>query len=529
MKIGVMIEGQRVARWQAEALQSLTGQFELLVYNNVNAQPAPRSWHNGLYYLLNLFTIRNRLTRRVPLASAGLNIAAGCDFEAEYEGRWQRLPGWLLDRLRADRLDVLVKFSSALLKIPDTDVLATPILSYHHGDPRRFRGRPAGFYELHTDAPAMGQIVQILSNRLDAGMVVAYAETKVHRHSYRATLVEAYRHSPLLLAGAIANARSGTGLPIEPTGKVYRLPSNLTVACFEAQRLTAALRRVLYGLFIEKKWNVSRAALSPESYMAGFEKEAMESSGWRTVSIPKGYSFLADPFFNPVGEGLLVEALNAKTGLGEILAMDGDGTRKLSEGRRHFSYPGSVEWQGRHYLVPEISEWSEPRIYAIDESGLHDAGALRLSEGGALLDPTLLVKDGNVFLFANLANEGAGVLRLWMAAGLFDSFVEHPMSPIRISPDGSRMAGAIVCAARGLRRLGQDCTGRYGDGLVAFDIEALDTAVYAETRAETLRFAQVAGPHTLNFSSDQAVFDWYVERFSTGAGLRRILGLLRAR
>jgi hypothetical protein len=529
MRIGVMIEGQRVARWQAEALRSLTGQYELLVYNCVNPEPAPRRWRNGLYYLLNLFTVRNRLTRSVPLASAGLNIAAGCEYEGEADGRWQKLPAWLLDRLRADRLDVLVKFNSALLRIPEPQVLPTPILSYHHGDPRKFRGRPAGFYELCTGTPVMGQIVQILSNRLDAGKVVAYAETKVHRHSYRATLVEAYRHSPLLLRHAIEHARSGTALPIEPAGKVYKLPGNGTVAAFVARRLTTAFGRVLYGLFIEKKWNVSRAALSPERYMTGAEDGTIDASGWQSVPVPGGYSFLADPFFNPAGEGLLVEALNAKTGLGEILTIDGNRTRKISSGRRHYSYPASVEWQGCHYLIPEISEWSDPRIYTLGEGGLHDVGALQLSEGGALLDPTLLVKDGRVYLFANRANEGSGVLRLWLAPGLFESFVEHPMSPIRISPEGSRMGGAIVSASGRLRRLGQDGRERYGDGLVGFDIEALDPAVYAEAPAAALRFSHVAGPHTLNFSTGEAVFDWYVERFSLGAGLRRILGRLRSR
>ncbi len=88
-----------------------------------------------------------------------------------------------------------------LLRVPSG--LACPILSYHHGDPREYRGRPAGFYELMNGKTAVGQVVQVLSETLDAGEVVAFAETKAHAHSWQRTMAEAYRASPLLLAAAV--------------------------------------------------------------------------------------------------------------------------------------------------------------------------------------------------------------------------------------------------------------------------------------------------------------------------------------
>jgi len=150
-----------------------------------------------------------------------------------------------------------------LLRVPDA--LECRVLSYHHGDPRRFRGRPGGFYELLDDVPTVGQIVQIISNRLDSGAVVAFAETRAQPHSYRATMTEAYRLSPLLMRTAVRNCLSGKVLPIEPTGRNYRLPSNSTVVRFAAKVAATKMRRLIYGAFFEKAWEVASAEVSPET------------------------------------------------------------------------------------------------------------------------------------------------------------------------------------------------------------------------------------------------------------------------
>lgn len=527
MRIGILIDGQRVTRWQEEALRSLGPDAELIVYNCVNSRPTSRKLRHALYYLLNSVTVRNRLTRSVEIEGLGLNIGELIDFKGCYEGSWQSLPEALLDRIAEQRIQVIVKFSSALLRMPEPSRLPAPILSYHHGDPRSFRGRPAGFYELLHDAPVMGQIVQILSNKLDAGKVVGFAETKLHRHSYRATLLEAYGHSPLLLKPAIEKALQGAFIDMSPTGKLFRLPATGAVLKFVLARAAASMKRLFYGAFMEKAWKVSEAGFSCEQFFGASISAATTPEHWKTLPVPKGYRFLADPFFHPASVGeILVEALNASTGLGEVLAVRGGEPVRLSDPRHHYSYPGAVAWKGRKYIVPEISEWSEPRIYELDGAGLCEGRPLKVSGNGKLLDPTLFVAKEAVYLFANRAEEGANVLRLWQASDLFEEFVEHPASPVRISPEGSRMAGAIISDGSRIYRLGQDGRADYGDGIVCFEVERLDPSTYKEKRISEVKFAHVAGPHTLNFSGEQAIFDWYIDRFSPAAGLRRIRGRL---
>ena len=142
MKIGVILDGDRLSRWQADTLAAIAGEAEFVIYSCESDAPAKRSPLHAFYYLLNLFTIRNAQTRTKALPPF-LRVAARRTFRAEADGAWQRLPTDLLKTVAADEPAVLIKFGMGLLKVPPPDQLRVPILSYHHGDPRKFRGRPA--------------------------------------------------------------------------------------------------------------------------------------------------------------------------------------------------------------------------------------------------------------------------------------------------------------------------------------------------------------------------------------------------
>lgn len=525
LKIGLFVDRMKLAVWQVQALEALAGSHEFVVYNCLNTAGGRRRLKHALYYALNLFTIRNPLTREVPLEGPRFEAAPRRDFEAEQDGAWQRLPEGLLEAIRADRPDVILKFGLSLLRVPDPHTLAAPILSYHHGDPAAFRGRPAGFWEVLQSARAVGQIVQILSNRLDAGQVVAFAETRVHPHSYRQTLMEAYRHSPMLLGRGIANALAGKTLPIEPSGRNYRLPGNGTVAGFVLRLWARTLRRLAYGLFVEKAWSVSTCPAGCDAALG--EGGLAEPARWTTIPTPKGYTFLADPFFEPDDGDLLVEALNRSTGAGEILRIGQAGrTHRLTSGERHFSYPAAFTWAGETYLLPETSEWSNLRLYALGQEDLKDLGELDIRPRRRIIDPTPHERNGTFYLFGNDGAEGPNALRLWVGNGPLDVLREHPASPILISPRGGRMAGALIVVEGRLYRLGQDGTGAYGDGLLAFEVTVLTSESYCEVPAGAVRFSGIKGPHTLNFREGRAVFDWYRDRATPLAGLRRLRGRL---
>lgn len=518
-----------IAEWQRQALATLGAEdrLTLLVCTNTSLKRQPLRF--PLYYALNLLAVRNPLTRAVRIHGLAASIEGRHHFASEQDGAWQKLPDAIITQVIESGADAVIKLGMGLMRVPSD--LTLPILSWHHGDPEHFRGRPAGFWELLTGRKMIGQIVQVIGNRLDAGTIVAFAETRAIPYSWRASLIEAFRHSSLLLAPALDNALAGRSLPKPTTGRNYRLPPNLAVIRLVVKLGTAKLRRLAYGALFEKRWQISTAPVASDTEAAAIvsgNAELPAATTWWTPPVPKGCSFIADPFFAGEGGAILVEALSARKGTGEIHRVSIDGSSRISTDPGHHSYPALVSHGGETYCVPEIAQWSGPAAYRWQD-GWARVAALDIAGSPQLTDPTFLSRDGRLYLFANVAVEGSNVLRLWSAEGLFARFTQHPASPIRISPRGSRMGGALLQADGQTLRIGQDFTREYGDGLIAFAIDALTPESYQERELGTFRLTDRKGPHTFNLAPDgkTVLFDWYRNGFTPLAGIRRAMARLR--
>ena len=90
------------------------------------------------------------------------------------------------------------------------------------------------------------------------------------------------------------------------------------------------------------------------------------------------------------------------------------------------------------------------------------------------------------------------------------------------------MAGSIFEDQGRLYRFGQNNNSNYGGGLHICEITALSPTDYQEKKLFEVRLpAPYKGPHTLNFSKNFMVLDFYVDRFSWLAGFRRLLNFLK--
>ena len=531
LKIAVIADSGQVPRFALDALNRVDGTDQVTVFSCTNTRLRRRAVKHGAYYALNLVTVRNPLTRPVHVAEGRKRVTSVTSFESMYDGAWQQLPDEIIDALA--RFDIVLKFGMGLMRVPPAERLPVPILSYHHGDPDKYRGRPAGFWEIAEGEPVIGQMIQVIGNKLDAGNVVAYAETKVFPWSYRASLIESFRHSPLIINTAIRNALAGVCLDKPCKGRNWRLPSNLKLIATFAAMTARRVRRMGYGALVEKRWEVSTAAC-PAGPLALLEPGGFPNSAqWRTIPPAPGYLFYADPFFYG-SNTILVEALRTRTGIGEIVWLGRDDDENaadlcVSEGRGHMSYPGTFGAGECEYIVPEMASWSRPIAYSLDGARLRESFPVDLEGGPRLLDPTFVFFDGRVWLFGNIREEGSSVLRLWSAPSAMQRFVEHRLSPVRISPEGSRMAGGLIEHDGRLIRLGQDFRSGYGDGICAFEVEQLTEQDYRERPIGRLRFADRHGPHTLNIRDGRMVFDWYRDRLAPMAGVRRFLAKIAAR
>jgi hypothetical protein len=416
-----------------------------------------------------------------------------------------------------------------LLIIPENLKSRFGVLSYHHGDPTKYRGRPAGFHEILNNEDKVGIIVQRLSNKLDGGDIYAKAFSKIWHHSYRKTAINFYKNSIPLLRKAVLNALNEEIESNSASGKIRTLPTNSQSLYFLLSLLKRKLDRIVYGAFFEKKWNISicpRRGRSPTSILS----ENIRASEGVVPSIDKRYTFYADPFFSPDGSKIYVEALNKMNGLGEIISLDKETGRiegNVLQGN-HFSYPQSIGIDDIEYLLPEIAHFTSPHFLKLKHGIVSSYEPIVGLESYRLVDATYF-QAGNVhFIFASKSSDSSDNLLLFYGESRLGPYSEHPANPVVVDPTCARMAGSIVEEDGKLFRVGQNNSFGYGNRAWICEIRELTPSKYIERKIREVGFEDnVRGPHTVNFDKQSMVMDFYVDRFSLLSGYRRFVSLVR--
>lgn len=523
-------ETEIVRDWQRAALsEALTEGLEIVqVIKCTNTPPRHLTRRNLAYYAF-VWAARRGVSA-VALSSVADLIGDATPrlrFQALSEGSWQRIPPSIVRSLTD--ADVIIKFGMNLLRGAEELDVQFGVLSYHHGDPSAYRGRPAGFYELLHGEHTQGVVVQRLSDKLDGGGVLSTGYSQVVSHSYGQTLQGAYLAGVPLLAQALRALEASSPYASPTTlGRNYRLPSTGTVLRQTIHIGRQKVRRAAYGLFREKLWKVGfvKTTITPESHVI------LATSALEPVPLPQGFAFAADPFATDANADFYCELLNARTGLGEIARWrKGAWQFDIIDSRGHMSYPQVLQDGENNYLFPEISTHSSPRLFQLAKGGTAKDTGNPLSglEGLRLVDATLFHKDATWFLFACAPDTSTSRLDLWYSNDILGPYHRHSSSPVCIDPRGARMAGPIVDIQGHLYRFGQDGSERYGASIRTHRIDRLSREFYTESVVGSIKFSDCWGPHTLNVDSTGVLVDYYTERTSVGAGLRRLRGALSIR
>jgi hypothetical protein len=502
--------GKKIKAWQYAALVELLKDSHTidLVLECRNTKTARKSIRNLLYFLLALWSrtfikvLRNR-DYTFLLESSTVKL----QFDAIEEGSWQKIP--LEFQSYWETCDVMIKFGMGLLRDPDALNLKHGVVSFHHGDPRVFRGRPAGFYEISKRERVCGVIVQELSNKLDGGTILAEAYSKVELDSYTRTLKNLYLAGVPLLRKALNRNSQIENNANQKLGKNYRLPNNSLVLLFMVRLFWSKITKILKMLFFRKSWVVAISQKNKESIFEVYETKFVNSH------VPSKTEFIADPFWINEKE-FVCEGLVKKEEQGKIFLYRENEFIKIDFGEiGHMSYPMVFRYEGRIYILPEMSQIDAQKIFEFDIETLRVTRSAQLQglEDVRLIDPTIFAHDGKFFLFAGVHDEANNVLRLFTANSLFGQYMEHPKSPIRIDPRGSRMGGPIVVWQNRRFRVGQDFSQKYGNGLLIFEVTELNSGNYSESLVKKIVFDGSYGPHTIDFNHEKVILDRYKERF----------------
>ena len=523
MKISLIVDSEWISKWEYDAILYAKSRSDIEIDSVLfctNSISHRKYFKHFLYFVLNLFAMRNKWTKGTEWRDLITDKTRVKRFNAETIGIWQSIPTEAIQWLGASPPDVIVKFGMNLLRDPQKLPSRFGVLSYHHGDPKKYRGRPAGFYELLFKEKEVGVIVQRLSNSLDGGEVISSGEFKIYGHSYKRSLENAYGSGRFLLHKALNNLDC-PHLP-EKLGRIYTLPTNFQVVVFSLNILSRKLTWVIGVVFFRKKWSISTANKSIDNVMGGSDL----SHNSTPLHTPKEFAFAADPFFLQDGS-IICEVVKKGSNIGN-LALTTNGNLEIIdsshlEKTKHNSFPFVSNIEGLNFLLPEMASRGQQCLYEIAANNqIVQSLPLIGLENERLIDPVITLQDETIWLFAGKLGSDLDCLFLWSSKSIHEPFVEHKLNPIVCSPKFARNAGAIFKYEGHLYRPAQDCTDNYGDGIAIMRIDSISENSYKETLAKTIKFNATFGPHTINFAENIAVFDHYQKVFDPFAWKAKI-------
>lgn len=134
-----------------------------------------------------------------------------------------------LEILRKYNLDILILVGGyGIIKEPLLKATSLGVLSYHHGNMRKYRGMPPAFWELYNNENEMGVTVQILSPGLDNGIPIEEMTIDILKNdSVKKLQNRALERSENMLYKALQKLQNKEFTPpkIKKFGKIYTLPN----------------------------------------------------------------------------------------------------------------------------------------------------------------------------------------------------------------------------------------------------------------------------------------------------------------
>ena len=135
----------------------------------------------------------------------------------------------VIKQLQDLQIDTMVMLGGfGIIKEPLLSLAPNGILSYHHGNMRKYRGQPVGFWELYNNETEMGVTVQRLSAGIDKGIPIVEKTIPIENADSVTSLRErALQESTPMLHEALEKIQNPDFFPtiIEEYGPIYTIPN----------------------------------------------------------------------------------------------------------------------------------------------------------------------------------------------------------------------------------------------------------------------------------------------------------------
>ncbi len=439
--------------------------------------------------------------------------------------------------IRDQGLDVILRFSFGIIKGEILEAATYGVWSFHHGDERKYRGRPPGFWELYEGEAVVGAILQRLTERLDGGIVLHRGFFATVAHSYRKTRDELFFGTSVWPSIVVRQLQLGDtdmvdAAPSQTNAAIRYDPTNPEMLRFLLRQAGAFVRAQVRGVGAAAMWSIGVADAPISAFLDGRPEISWLAERGR-------HRYLADPFAIEHDGGLvaLVEDYDYKARRGTISAVALDGDRRPQtaiDAGVHASYPYLLEAAGEVYCIPETFEAGEVRLYKAVDFPLRWEIVATLLDGMAALDATVVEHEGRWWLFCTDRTDFSNTkLYVFHAHAITGPWHPHALNPVKTDVRSARPAGTPFVHDGRLYRPAQDASESYGGAVSINRIDELTPTRFAEHVVATVRPAQQDryrdGLHTISAAGGRTVVDgrrdtfvWPATKHEFAARLRKL-------
>ncbi len=545
LRIAVLLDGWEQPRWIRETLEQIAarrlGEISAVVLNSAASASHDRSlgkrvasWLRNATYLP--YELYSRFDRRFyrcdpdPFVAVDLQdlLRAAQVFEVtpRQTAFSDYFPDDVVDQLRARNLDVALRFGFRILRGKALNIASKGVWSFHHGDNRESRGGPTCFWEVFEGRETAGAVLQVLTEDLDAGSVIARVEVPTHALSVNQTAGRLYWRAIPALMSALDQVRADAPPAAQHMGDdawmAYSRP-------LHSRPRAASTLRLLGRLLARRIRATWQATNGREQWRLLVHLDTASQSDVPNATpfrfrhlVPPPDRYWADPcpvwhdgrhwvFF----EEHPFASPNAHISVVEVDAKGAPAGAASVALRRnyHLSYPFVFNWNGTLYMTPESYTRGAVELFRCVRfpDGWEFAG--NLLEGVAAVDPTIARVGDRWWLFvATLSGSGAAAdtLRLYFADTPLGSWTAHALNPVKVDLRSARPAGRLFEVDGVWYRPAQDGAPSYGSRIVVNRIEELSPTTYRETVVDRLTpswDSHVAGVHTINCARGLTAID----------------------
>lgn len=481
IKFAVLVDGDHLKKWQIECIK----QLQLDAHNDFVFFIKPS--HTKPYSSSKLSLGFRYLEKKTRQHSLFQNQPYKKEFPAipfltvntYTKGIKTHVASDDLEGIKSLELDFILRFGFGIIGGGLLKAAKHGVWSFHHGDPTKYRGGPACFWEFLKGEKSNGFILQKLNEQLDAGEIIIEGNLALWQHSFLEHQARVFQLSivlPRIASKRLSIHQRLDSKPILKKGKLYKAPNNFDVFKFYFKQLAGKIHFHYIQLFKSETWNVGIAhqlkRINSKTHVADIN--------W--MPKPKKGTYYADPFWLN-DNTIFYEEYDYKTLKANISKATYEGKTwqihadKGLNKEYHLSYPFVIHSNGNSYMLPEQYKSNSIDLYHLISDRIEFKCSLLK---GAWVDPTLLFYQNKWWLFASPQSYSNECLHIFYADKLEGPYTEHPLNPVKIDITSARPGGTPFMQDGKLIRPSQNSINGYGSSLKLNYIKTLSETEFIE-------------------------------------------------